>query len=308
MLLAGSPLLVAPAKAQAQAAPPARGTAQPTKTDPEALRREHEDFERRRLETPRQTSGSLPALTEAHAPASGTVDSEPVVRVERIVDGLFISLLFFGCYLCSEPGSYPPLLRGAAWISLFGFVGLTVFVALALRWPAKTIQLALAATLIQRLAPKLAERLRDKLQALIHGFRALREIRHMLPFVVYTVLYWGSNGLGLWLLAHEMGLAMPLDAAYAAVAFTGVLISLPNAPGLVGQFHYGIIASLGAYFPSATVASYGGAYAIALHGIQFVWYVSLGFLALFFVGERSRSLRDIVIKSKTAIETHSATK
>jgi hypothetical protein len=28
-------------------------------------------------------------------------------------------------------------------------------------------------------------------------------------------------------------------AAFAAMSFTGVLISLPNSPGLVGQFHLG---------------------------------------------------------------------
>jgi uncharacterized membrane protein YbhN (UPF0104 family) len=117
---------------------------------------------------------------------------------------------------------------------------------------------------------------------------------------VQTVLYWGSNGLGMWLLARAMHLDISLPAAYATMAFTGVLISLPNAPGLVGQFHYGILLGLGAYLPATTVSSYGGAYAIALHGIQFVWYVSLGFLSLLFVGGRTSSLRQVVLDSNRA--------
>jgi uncharacterized protein (TIRG00374 family) len=222
------------------------------------------------------------------------------VAVERIVDGLLISILFFACYATSEPNAYSAGLRFAAWLSLLGFVTLTAFLIFALRWPEATIRLALGATLVRRLAPGLADRLADKLRALIHGFRVLHEPRLLVPFVLQTVLYWGSNGFGMWLLARAMGLDLSLAAAYATMAFTGVLISLPNAPGLVGQFHAGVIAGLGAYLPAATVRSYGGAYAIALHGIQFVWYVGVGLLALLFVGDRARSLRDVVVESKRA--------
>jgi hypothetical protein len=199
------------------------------------------------------------------------------------------------------PG-YSSVLAGAAWLSLIGFLSLTIFLACALRWTEKTIQLVLVATLLRRLAPATAERLADKLRALIHGFRALREPRNMIPFLAQTILYWFSNGFGMWLLARDMQLAIPLTGAFAAMAFTGVLISLPNSPGLVGQFHAGILIALGAYLPAAMVSSFGGAYAIALHGIQFVWYVGLGCLALLAVGEGSRSLRTMVVESKRAAE------
>jgi uncharacterized protein (TIRG00374 family) len=227
------------------------------------------------------------------------------VAVERIVDGLAISILFFTTYMLGfrtgGPG-FSSVLAGAAWLSLLGFLGLTVFLACALRWTDKTIRLALTLTLLQKLAPSKAERVADKLRALIQGFRVLHEPRDMLPFLFQTVLYWFSNGFGMWLLARDMQLAIPLTGAFAAMAFTGVLISLPNAPGLVGQFHAGILIALGAYLPAATVSSFGGAYAVALHGIQFVWYVAFGFLALLAIGGGSRSLRTMVVESKRAAE------
>ncbi len=223
------------------------------------------------------------------------------VAVERIVDGLLISILFFACYAAAPAGAYPPVLRGAAWLSLLAFVTLTLFLVFALRWPEQTIRLALAVTLLSWLFPRLSARLSDKLGALIQGFRALRQPKDLFPFLIQTVLYWGSNGLGMWLLARMMNLDIPLVAAYAAMAFTGVLISLPNAPGLVGQFHYGVITAVEAYVPAATVASLGGAYAIALHGIQVAWYVGVGFAALFFAGGgRAQSLREVVVESKAA--------
>jgi glycosyltransferase 2 family protein len=228
------------------------------------------------------------------------------VAVERIVDGLAISILFFVTYIFASfraqgPG-YSSVLAGAAWLSLLGFLGLTIFLACALRWTEKTIRLALTMTLLQRFAPALSERISDKLRALIQGFRALREPRDMLPFLFQTVLYWFSNGFGMWLLARDMQLMIPMTGAFAAMAFTGVVISLPNSPGLVGQFHAGVLIALGAYLPAATVSSFGGAYAVALHGIQFVWYVGLGFLALFAIGGGSSSLRTMVVESKRAAE------
>jgi hypothetical protein len=222
------------------------------------------------------------------------------VAVERIVDGLVISILFFVCYLASPPGSYPPELKVAAWVSLLGFVTLTGFLACALSFPEQTIRLALNLTLLAHLAPSLGHRVADKLRALIRGFAVLHEPKNLLPFLGQTLLYWGSNGLGVWLLARAMNLDISLLAAYAVMAFTGVLISLPNAPGLVGQFHAGVLYALAAYLPEAVVRSHGGAYAIALHGIQFVWYVGFGCIALLLVGGRGPSLRQVVIDSNRA--------
>lgn len=227
------------------------------------------------------------------------------VAVERIVDGLIIAILLFVTYLFSlAPGghAYPPLLAVSAWLALLGFLGLTAFLGFALRWPEATIRLALTVSFLRRVSPKFADKLADKLRALIQGFRALGHARDMLPFLLQTALYWGANGLGMWFLARLMHLPIPIHAAFAAMAFTGVLISLPNAPGLVGQFHAGIVLALAAYLPESILTSVGGAYAIALHGIQFVWYVALGFLALLFVGERAGSLRTMVVESKRVAE------
>ncbi|HEY5284264.1 MAG TPA: lysylphosphatidylglycerol synthase domain-containing protein, partial [Polyangia bacterium] len=164
------------------------------------------------------------------------------------------------------------------------------------------IRLALTLTFLRRVSPKLADKLADKLRSLIKGFRALGHWRDMLPFLLQTALYWGANGLGMWLLARLIHLPIPVHAAFAAMAFTGVLITLPNAPGLVGQFHAGIVLALAAYLPESILNSVGGAYAIALHGIQFVWYVGAGLIAMLFVGETAGSLRTIVADSKRAAE------
>ncbi len=225
------------------------------------------------------------------------------VAVERIVDGLLISLIFFASYLASAPGTWSPELVVGAWVSLLGFVVALAFLAGALAFPDRAIDAALALTLLPRFAPALAHKIHDKLHALVRGFAVLRQPRNLLPFLFQSLLYWGVNGLGMWMLARSMGLDVSPVAAYAAMSFTGVLISLPNSPGLVGQFHLGVVAALAAYLPGdVATRSTALAYATLLHGIQFVWYTVVGFAALPFVpGGRGRDgLRQVVVESNRA--------
>jgi uncharacterized protein (TIRG00374 family) len=221
------------------------------------------------------------------------------VAVERVVDGLLISIIFFVCYVTSER-AWPPQLEAAAWLSLLLFLAALIFLAAALRWPETTIHLGLWLLLLPRLAPRLSVKLRDKLRALIQGFRVLREPGSLVPFLVQSVLYWATNGLGMWLLAQGMRLDVSPMAAYAAMSFTGVLISLPNSPGLVGQFHLGVVAALAAYLPEGVAArSSALAYATLLHGIQLIWYILLGLACLPFV-PGNHSLREAVVESNRA--------
>ncbi len=226
------------------------------------------------------------------------------VAVERIIDGLLISILFFVSYLCSAGDRFTPELRFGAWVSLLGFVGLTTFLLLARVWTEQTIAFALRVSLLQRFAPARAHQLADKLRALISGFHVLADRRNFGIFLGQSVLYWAVNGFGMWLLARQMGLPISLSAAYTTMAFTGVVLSLPNAPGLVGQFHLAIKLSLLAYLPASVVNSRGMAYAFVLHGIQTIWYVSLGLLSApaLAAGGSHTSLAEAVRESNRAAE------
>jgi uncharacterized protein (TIRG00374 family) len=221
------------------------------------------------------------------------------VAVERIVDGLLISILFFCGYLASSGSLFSRQLAIAAWLSLGGFVALTLFLYAAHTWTDRTIALTLRFTLVERFAPAHAHKLGDKLRALISGFRALGDRRNFSLFLAQSIVYWAMNGFGMYLLARGMGLPISLGAANVVMAFTGVVLTLPNSPGLVGQFHAAIKAGLLAYLPAAVVNTRGIAYAIVLHGVQAIWYVGLGLgsmLALSKTGAHAR-LRDAVRES-----------
>lgn len=223
------------------------------------------------------------------------------VAVERIIDGLLISILFFVSYLVSAGDAFTPALRVAAWIPLLGFVGLTTFLALARVWTDQTIAFALRVSLLRWLAPKLAQKVGHRLHDLISGFGVLADHRNFGIFLVQSLAYWGCNGFGMWLLARQMGLPIPLGAAYTTMAFTGVVLSLPNSPGLVGQYQLGIRLALLAYLPEAVVKSRGISYSIVLHGLQTIRYVGVGVLSLPAL-RRDGSLAEAVRESNRVVE------
>lgn len=222
------------------------------------------------------------------------------IAVERIIDGLCISILFFVAYLLSAGDVFSPELRVAAWLSLCGFVGLTAFLALALVRTTLAIDLFLKFSLISTLAPARAPRISEHIRSLISGFRVLSDHRNLAAFLAHTIAYWACNGLGMWVLARQMGLPISVGAAFVTMAFTGVVLSLPNAPGLVGQFHAGIKMALAAYLPAAMVNTKGFAYAVVLHGLQTLWYVGAGVVALPFCGGKRESLGQVLRSSQRA--------
>jgi glycosyltransferase 2 family protein len=223
------------------------------------------------------------------------------VAVERVVDGLMLSLFFFGSYAASPQQHWSRQLQLMAWISLLGFLFALVFLAGALRAPERTVCLALRLSLISWLAPALSRTAREKLLALIEGFRVLGSPWNLLAFLVESVGYWFVNGLGVWILARGMGLNVPLVAAFTAMSLTGLLISLPNAPGLIGQFHLGVVLALAVYLPSdSTTRATVLAYATLLHAVQFGWYTLVGLGCLPLIVSRGETLGTVLVDARRA--------
>jgi len=227
-----------------------------------------------------------PALLRkrGHVSASAVLGT---VAVERIVDGLIVSLLVFGCCLAIHLG-HPPNSEGEkvwmmpmAYASLGIFVAAMLFLAFALRWPEMTTRTAVKLTLLPRFAPRVATTITEKLLQLIRGFLVLRDKKNLAIFVGWSVIYWAANGAASLVLARGIGLDVSAVAIFATMGIVAVGISLPNSPGLVGQFHWLTVLGLSLYLPADVAQTSGLAFAILLHGISTIWYLAVGGLAMF---------------------------
>ncbi len=216
------------------------------------------------------------------------------IAVERVMDGLMVSLFLFTSFgfLADRPGA-PDWMMPTAYTALAVFGGATVFLILGLWRPTFAVQAAGWLTLLTPLSRRFGGRLErwrikveDLLGGLISGFSALSNAGCLFRFVATSLIYWLFNGLGFYVLARAFHLDLPLVSAYAICGMVAIGIILPAGPGLVGNFHefgkFGLQISL----PAAVIAGPGMAFIVAIHGLQFLWYVGVGLVAL-----RSRHAR-----------------
>ncbi len=207
------------------------------------------------------------------------------VAVERIVDGLLVSLLVFFAFFSLRGPHSPGWMMPTAYTALGVFALAMVFIVGALKWPEKSVRLWLRLSLLPRIAPRIATKIEIKLLEMIRGFEVMRDKPNLAKFVAWSILYWTCNGLGVYVLAVGFHLPLTVVGAFATMGLVAVGITLPNSPGLVGQFQWFTLLGLSLYLPGAatkTNAIYGTAFAFANvhYGLQVLWYVLCGAVGL----------------------------
>jgi len=220
-----------------------------------------------------------PALIRKRGEVSATA-ALGTIAVERISDGLVISLMVFAMLFARRGPDAPDWMMPTAYISLGVFSAAMIFLVFALRRPEATVRFATTVSLLRKLSPRAADKVEAGLLKLISGFLVLEDKRNLFVFFLWTAAYWIANGLSLYVLAQGFDLGLSMTGAFATMGLVAVGIILPNAPGLVGQYH--LFAKLGLllYLPEGIVEGAGMAFVIMLHGIQVLWYVGVGAIAL----------------------------
>jgi uncharacterized membrane protein YbhN (UPF0104 family) len=173
-----------------------------------------------------------------------------------------------------------------AYAALAIFSAALVFLLFAMRWPQRTVTFALTMSLLPRIAPRIANVIEQKLLEMIRGFEVLRDGKNLAVFVAWSLTYWVANGFSLWVLAKGFGIELSLIGAFATMGLVAVGITLPNSPGLVGQYQWFTMLGLSLYLGHGVVedgTAINGvclAFAITLHMLQVLWYMAMGALGV----------------------------
>jgi len=223
---------------------------------------------------------------KGHISASAALGT---VAVERVMDGLMVSIFVFGALFALRGPNAPGWMMPTAYGALGVFVAALAFLVFAMRKPETTVDFCLKLSLLPRFAPKAAAALREKLLEMIRGLAVLRDVKNMLVFAGWTVMYWTANGLTVLCMARAFGLPLTPIGAYASMGVVAVGIMLPNAPGIAGQFQYFTLLGLSLYLgpdilhnkPSPTPLYITGMLMATCHYLlQVVWYVTMGLIGL----------------------------
>jgi uncharacterized protein (TIRG00374 family) len=191
--------------------------------------------------------------------------------VERVLDSLAIVLVLAVLVLVVP---VPAQLRwGAGVLLAIDAVAVAVLGALA----AAPARFERVISLLVRRWPALERRLAHVLATFLTGLRGVRAPRHALPLLGWTVLVWVVPALAAWTMLRAVHLDLPFVAGWTIMAFVGLGVSIPSAPGYVGVFHYAAVLALGVFGAPHTKAV---GYALLFHASQIVPITVVGWVYL----------------------------
>ncbi len=125
--------------------------------------------------------------------------------------------------------------------------------------------------------PGIERRVSRVFGAFVQGLDGIRARGHILPLLAWTILVWLAPALAAWTMLQAMDLHLGLTAGWTVLAFVGLSVSIPSAPGYVGVFHYAAVLALEIFgVPRPTAVGY----ALVFHAAQFVPVTLLGWVFL----------------------------
>ena len=208
--------------------------------------------------------------------------------VERVVDGLLVTLLFFVTTAMLEPPYVVPralqigaVLALGIFLAALGAICATLW---ARRWFAWVVQAT-----IGRLLPSLSHRLVDMCDAFASGVQALPNVRALFEVCSWTVIYWLANGLGLYALMLAFGWSLPVSAGFVLVCVLVIGIMIPAGPGFLGTYQAALTAGLAIFGIGVTEAV---AYSMLAYPLNLLVVVGFGVPYLF--DRQHLTLRELV--------------
>lgn len=204
------------------------------------------------------------------------------VIVERVFDVLTVLAVFFGVLFFMP---LPPWLMKSS--VLFFALTLALLFFLILVMLKRERALAVLMPLLRRLPPRFHHRLDDLLHHFIDGIAVLSEGRMIFYVILLSLLIWFIDVLAIYLLFLSFGFDLPTAAPFVLMAILIIGITIPTAPGFIGNFHYFCYLGLSLFGVSKADAL---SYAIVLHILSIGLIVVLG---LCFLPFNRFSIRDL---------------
>jgi uncharacterized protein (TIRG00374 family) len=191
--------------------------------------------------------------------------------IERVLDSLAIVLILAVLVFTI------PVPAGVQWgagvllaIDVVG-VGLLLFMA---RAPERGRRLVARLT---RRWPGVAATALTTFDTALRGLDGIRTPAHALRIAAWTVFVWVLPASAAWSMLRAVHLELPLVAGWVVLAFVGLGISVPSAPGYLGVWHFAAKLALEIFGVGPSVAV---AYALIYHASAAVPITLVGWLYL----------------------------
>ncbi len=234
-----------------------------------------------------------------HVPLSASLAT---ILVERVYDGVvMLGFIFINLPELSRltmASGFVGDIRTLALGGTVAFMGALVLLVLAAMFPHHT-QRVLEPTL-QRLPPRLQDRLRPLLLRFLQGLEALGSPWEALMILVTSLVIWLLETAKYWFVMHAFDFQVSFFALMLMNGVVNLATTLPSAPGYVGTFDAPGIAVLVAYGVPRAVAA---GYTLTLHAALWFPVTALGAYYLMREGWSWRAWRSLVVSTGEATPT-----
>lgn len=128
-------------------------------------------------------------------------------------------------------------------------------------------------TIARRVSPVLERKGADMLRRFADGLSVLRNPKHFVAVLFWTLLHWLLQPLAFWLGFQAFGIHVPLAATLFVQGVIVVFVALPSTPGFAGVFEGGAVASLAVYGVTGTAAM---TWALVFHLFSYIPITLIG--------------------------------
>lgn len=206
------------------------------------------------------------------------------VVIERFFD-LCMVLSMFAYVAFTIPGLPSWTRDGAFGLSTLA-AGIFVFIIIGTFLPKQT--LAIIRFVTGMLPHKIGDLLQKFLGDFIGGATVLKNPLSLVMIFLLTAIAWGLNVLIFGVFMDVLSLQSSWGLVLTLTVLVALAVAAPSAPGFLGVFQAGCIASFGLFQLSAETAT---AYSLLCHVHQFILFISYGIYLLFSYGVSFKELR-----------------
>jgi uncharacterized protein (TIRG00374 family) len=198
------------------------------------------------------------------------------LAVERVLDALSILLILGAVVLVVKVPAW--LETGALTLLALDLLAMALLILLARQRTGGAAQDDPRAwqRWLRRI-PGVGDRLLGWIALFSLGLQSLRPGPHLRPLLGWTAVVWTLTAGAVWAALRSGGLALPFSASLAVLAFGGIGVSLPSAPGYIGTLQFFVVQALAIYgVPPAEAVSVAFLY----HAASYIPVTLLGWLLL----------------------------
>jgi len=219
------------------------------------------------------------------------------VVIERILDVFFILFLFLILLFLSPIALHVPegLVRNSYYVLIFSVIFLLFL--LFIMWKREFV-LSLIEKILKSFPKSVSERIQNIIDSFIKGLDFFRNTRNFIPIVLLTIIMWiiymsgyyfGFLAFGFYSNDHYKFLL----AGVVLLVLGCIGVMIPSAPGAIGTYHSFCI--LGLLITGLTDINQTAAYAVYIHGVNYIGVVLVGFIYFF---KENMSLSDLKLSNE----------